>query len=250
MAKSLPCNAFSPASQTARHSHGSLSNSCRTQSSASFAVVGLQRGVRRGRAAPLPTSPGGASRAARRCTGSSTLTRASQPACGSDGSIRSRGSWRGSRSVPWRPSGPRRGPRTQPSWRRPAVAVATTSRSTPSICSRSSSAEVKRSFGSVAQAFSSSRYSESCAARAGMSSAGGIRNSYSRLVAGHLGAQHQQRASDGEDVGGDGRAERRHLGRLEADGAVDRGVLVADVADAAEVDQLQGVARPGSRCRA
>ena len=62
------------------------------------------------------------------------------------------------------------------------------------------------------------------------------------LVAAELHAQHHQRAPDRVDVGGDARPDLGHLRRLVADGAVDRGLLVVDPADAAEVDQLHRVA--------
>ena len=54
--------------------------------------------------------------------------------------------------------------------------------------------------------------------------------------------QHGQRAPDRVDVGGHRRADVRHLGRLVARRAVDRGVEVVEAAHAAEVDQLDRVA--------
>ena len=62
------------------------------------------------------------------------------------------------------------------------------------------------------------------------------------LVAAELTRQDHQGAPDGVDVGGHGRADLRHLGCLVADGAVDRGVEVADPAHAAHVDELDRVA--------
>ena len=62
------------------------------------------------------------------------------------------------------------------------------------------------------------------------------------LVAAELHRQHHQRAADGVDVGGHGRADPGHLGRLVADGAVDRGVEVVEAAHPAHVDQLDRVA--------
>ena len=62
------------------------------------------------------------------------------------------------------------------------------------------------------------------------------------LVAAELHAQHDQRAADRVDVGGHARPDLGDLGRLVADGAVDRGLLVVDAAHAAEVDQLDRVA--------
>jgi hypothetical protein len=54
--------------------------------------------------------------------------------------------------------------------------------------------------------------------------------------------QHGERAGDRVDVARDRRALRRHLGRLEPDGAVDRRDVVVDAAHPAEVDQLDAVA--------
>ena len=59
----------------------------------------------------------------------------------------------------------------------PACIEPTTSRSTPSSCTRSSSAETKRSAGSAAQHLSSSRNSESYSANSGISSTRGSVNS-------------------------------------------------------------------------
>ena len=70
----------------------------------------------------------------------------------------------------------------------------------------------------------------------------GQRGEVRRLVALELHAQHDERAADRVDVGGDTRPGGGDLGRLVADRPVDRRLLVVDVADAAEVDQLEGVA--------
>ena len=70
----------------------------------------------------------------------------------------------------------------------------------------------------------------------------GQRGEVRRLVALELHAQHDERAADRVDVGRDARPDRRDLGRLVADRAVDRRLLVVDVAYAAEVDQLERVA--------
>jgi hypothetical protein len=62
------------------------------------------------------------------------------------------------------------------------------------------------------------------------------------LIAAELEHQHRERAGDRVHVARDRRALRRHLGRLEPDGAVDRRDVVVDAAHPAEVDQLDAVA--------
>ena len=104
----------------------------------------------------------------------------------------------------------------------PAAVDAVTSRSTPSSCSRISSARLEPVLGRGAVPFSSQRYSESCSANIGTSSGVGSESTYVALVALELEDQHGQRARDRVDVAGDRRAVARHLGRLEADRAVDR----------------------------
>ncbi len=80
------------------------------------------------------------------------------------------------------------------------------------------------------------------AAKSGVVSGRRQRVEVGALVAAELHAEHHQRAADRVDVGGHARPDLGHLGRLVADRAVDRGVLVVDAAYAAEVDQLHRVA--------
>ena len=95
---------------------------------------------------------------ASRATGSSTLTVRSQPACGSLSSTRSVGRWpqTSGSSVTRGESNSREDVEC---WAAPVCPspAATTSRSTPSSCTRISSAEANRSAGSGAQALASSR---------------------------------------------------------------------------------------------
>ena len=119
---------------------------------------------------------------------------------------------------------------------------ATTSRSTPSSCTRSSSTEANRSAGSGRTGLG-----DQPVERVVLGEHRGLRHRRQAghvlgLVAAELGDQHDQRAADGVDVRGDGGADGRHLRRLVADRAVDRRLLVVDPADAAEVDQLDRVA--------
>ena len=123
-----------------------------------------------------------------------------------------------------------------------ADVAAVTSRSTPSSWSRISSALWKRSSGCGAVPFSSQRYSESCWAKIGTSVGLRQRRLERALVALELEDQHGQRARHRVQVAGDRRALLGDLGRLEADGAVDRRLVVVDPAHATEVDQLQAVA--------
>ena len=120
--------------------------------------------------------------------------------------------------------------------------AAASSRRTPASCSAISSADSNRSIGSVAVALS----------RSGTATRGGGTAVPRRARAGDgsrcsesRGGEEQngQHAADGVQVGRHRRTGLRHLGGLVLEGAVDRGLFVVDVADAAQVDDLEGVAR-------
>ena len=123
--------------------------SVRPASSAARPVASSTSGG--GRRAPCSST-------ASRATGSSTLTVRSQPACGSLSSTRSAGRWpqTSGSSVTRGESNSREDVEC---WAAPVCPspAATTSRSTPSSCTRISSAEANRSAGSGAQALASSR---------------------------------------------------------------------------------------------
>src|SRR5215204_2237208 len=169
-AKSPASSAERPATQTARHSQGSSINislticsttSRRRSSSAAWACASRTSAVATG-----------ASRSfSRRFPGSSTETLLSQAYSGSLVSARNAGSsFHSSASVVIAGASNR----TDAADVRevPGVLAATTSRSTPSSCTRNSSTEANLSAGSAAQAFDNSRYKESWVANSGVSSTG------------------------------------------------------------------------------
>src|SRR4029453_18268943 len=170
-AKSPASSAERPATQTARHSQGSSTSisltiwstrSRRRSSSAAWAWASRTSAV-----------ASGASRSwSRRLAGSSTEILLSQAYCGSLVSTRSAGSSCHS-SASLAMAGASKSTDGAEVSAVPGVFWATTSRSTPSSCTRNSSTEANRSAGSAAQVLESSRYKESWVANSGVSSTGG-----------------------------------------------------------------------------
>ncbi len=149
-------SAANPAYQIARHSHGSTSSTALIRPLRSGLLAGLDRGEDRGEATSR-SARGGCRARASRSTGSAIETAGQPRRCaGSLGSRPQRRQVLPRQARPSRIAGSvnsagRRRHQASP-WADEAGRAATTSRSTPSSCSRISSADWKRSSGSARRA--------------------------------------------------------------------------------------------------
>ena len=207
--------ATSPDIQTARHSHGSSLSSVAHGVVDPVELPGLERGpgpgeqhlgaVRRG------TLEGGqALRRGRRCS------RCAATASAGRRRRRAAGAGPASRASRRRPSGTSKSRDDVECSAAPSRPAATTSRSTPSSCTRSSSAETNRSAGSGGAGLEQQAVERVVLAEQRRVVDRRERGDVGALVAAELHGQHGQRAADRVDVGRDGRADVRHLGRLVA----------------------------------